>query len=170
MLSKMLWCSARLAPKTLAERERYTGTVLHETVQNERDWCPKCLRGERKAESVRYSPGSAGRLTGFRDLFDQSKNSRKTVRRPALPRTGNLKLAKQVSKMRVTGVQNMEREKSGDRINSRGRISNVQGEQPEDRMGTGNSEDIGTELKNGGRLLTQLPDKQSVHGVNFKNV
>ena len=37
-------------------------------------------------------------------------------------------------------------------------------------MGTGNSEDIGTELKNGGRLLTQLPDKQSAHGVNFKNV
>jgi len=51
-----------------------------------------------------------------------------------------------------------------------GRISNVQGEQPGARMGTGNSEDIGTELKNGGRLLTQLPDKQSVHGVNFKNV
>ena len=30
-------------------------------------------------------PGSAGRLTGFMDLFDQNKNSRKPVRRPALP-------------------------------------------------------------------------------------
>jgi hypothetical protein len=37
-------------------------------------------------------------------------------------------------------------------------------------MGAGNSEDNGTELKNGWRLLTQLPDQQSVHGVNFKNV
>ena len=45
VLSKMLWCSTvrlgRLAPETRAEREHYTGTVLHETVQNERDWCPK---------------------------------------------------------------------------------------------------------------------------------
>jgi len=62
-------------------------------------------------------------------------------------------------------------------MNSRGRISNIQhgisniqGEQPGARMGTGNSEDIGTELKNEWRLLTQLPDKQSVHGVNFKDV
>ena len=55
-------------------------------------------------------------------------------------------------------------------MNSQGRISNVQVEQPGARMGAGSSEDIGTELKNGGRLLTQLHDKQSVHGVNFKNV
>ena len=60
-------------------------------------------------------------------------------------------------------------------MNSRGRksniqhgISNIQGEQTGARMG-GNSEDIGTELKNEWRLLTQRPDKQSVHGVNFKN-
>jgi len=37
-------------------------------------------------------------------------------------------------------------------------------------MGTGNSEDIGTESKDKGRLLKQLPDKQSVHSVNFKSV
>ncbi len=37
-------------------------------------------------------------------------------------------------------------------------------------MGTGNSENIGTELKNEGSLLTQLPDKQSVHGANVKTV
>ena len=43
-------------------------------------------------------------------------------------------------------------------------------EQPGVRMGTGNSEDTGTESKNGGRLLTQLPNKQSVHGINFKDV
>ncbi len=55
-------------------------------------------------------------------------------------------------------------------MNSRGRISNIQVEQPGARMGTGNSEDIGTEFKNEWRLLTQLSDKQSVHGVNFKNV
>jgi len=34
-----------------------------------------------------------------------------------------------------------------------GRISNIQVEQPGARMGTGNSEDIGTELKNGGHFL-----------------
>ncbi|MEI8247595.1 MAG: hypothetical protein WCI51_17300, partial [Lentisphaerota bacterium] len=38
------------------------------------------------------------------------------------------------------------------------------------RMGTGNSGNSGTGSKAGDRHLRQLPDKQSVHVVNSKNV
>ncbi|MFA6100839.1 MAG: hypothetical protein WCV67_09425 [Victivallaceae bacterium] len=38
--------------------------------------------------SWRHPSGDAGRLTGFLNLFAQSGNSRKPVRRPALPDFG----------------------------------------------------------------------------------
>ena len=61
-------------------------------------------------EGSEVKPGSAGRRTGFMDLFDQSKNSRKPVRRPALPGMGNLKLAKQVFPANAGSVQGVQNE------------------------------------------------------------